>query len=108
VLRRLREVREERYRYTPGFFHGITDAETPDHDEPRLRTVVVGPGARSVGKTLGVLGLDRIGVQVTAVRRKGSRDVNPGPETPVQSGDVLVLLGTQENLARAEMRVLQG
>jgi len=42
------------------------------------------------------------------VRRKGSREVNPGPDISLQSGDVLVLLGTQENLARAEMRVLQG
>ncbi|HXS51998.1 MAG TPA: cation:proton antiporter [Usitatibacter sp.] len=108
VLRRLRDVREERYRYTPGFFHGITDAETEDRDEPRLRTVVVGPDAPSVGATLGELGLHRVGVQVTAVRRKGSREVNPGPDTSLQSGDVLVLLGTQENLARAEMRVLQG
>jgi CPA2 family monovalent cation:H+ antiporter-2 len=108
VLRRLREFREERYRYTPGFFHGATDIDLDDRDEPRLRTVMIGPDARSVGKTLGDLGLDSVGVQVTAVRRKGSRDVNPVPETAVQAGDVLVLLGTQENLARAEMRVLQG
>jgi CPA2 family monovalent cation:H+ antiporter-2 len=108
VLRRLRDVREERYRYTPGFFHGITDVETEDRDEPRLRTVVIGPDARGVGMTLGDIGLDRLGVQVTAVRRKGSREVNPGPGTAIQSGDVLVLLGTQENLARAEIRVLQG
>jgi CPA2 family monovalent cation:H+ antiporter-2 len=108
VLRRLRDFREERYRYTPGFFHGATDIDLDDRDEPRLRTVMIGPDARSVGKTLGDLGLDSVGVQVTAVRRKGSRDVNPVPETAVQAGDVLVLLGTQENLARAEMRVLQG
>jgi CPA2 family monovalent cation:H+ antiporter-2 len=108
VLRRLRDVREERYRYTPGFFHGITDAEVEDRDEPRLRTVMIGPDAPSAGKSLGSLGLDRLGVQVTAVRRKGSRDVNPDPSARVQAGDVLVLLGTQENLARAEIRLLQG
>ena len=108
VLRRLRDVREERYRYTPGFFHGITDVEVDDRDEPRLRTVMIGPDAPSAGKSLAALGLDRLGVQVTAVRRKGSRDVNPDPSARVQSGDVLVLLGTQENLARAEIRLLQG
>jgi len=108
VLRLLRAVREERYRYTPGFFHGMTDEEVEDRDEPRLRTLMIGPDAPSVGRTLGELALDKVGVQVTAVRRKGSREVNPDPSIPVQSGDVLVLLGTQENLARAEMRVLQG
>ena len=69
---------------------------------------MIGPDAPSAGKTLGELDLAAIGVQVTAVRRKGSRDVNPAPEMPILAGDVLVLLGTQENLARAEMRVLQG
>ncbi len=108
VLRRLRDVREERYRYTPGFFRGATDADVDDRDEPRLRTVMIGPDAPSVGKALGDLGLDRLGVQVTAVRRKGSREVNPGPDISVQPGDVLVLLGTQENLARAEIRLLMG
>ncbi len=108
VLRRLRDARAERYRFMPGFFHGATDSDLEDRDEPRLRTLVVGPYAPSVGKTLGSLGLAGMGVQVTAVRRKGSRDVAPGPEMQVQAGDVLVLLGTQEKLARAEMRVLQG
>jgi monovalent cation:H+ antiporter-2, CPA2 family len=108
VLRRLRKVREERYRYSGGFFHGVTDADVDDRDEPRLRTVVVGPDAPSVGRTLATLALPALGVEVTAVRRKGSREVNPAPETEVRPGDVLVLLGTPERLARAEMRILMG
>jgi CPA2 family monovalent cation:H+ antiporter-2 len=108
VLRRLREVREERYRFTSAFFHGVTDTGTDDGEQPRLRTLAVGAGAAGVGKTLGAMNLAGLGVTVTAVRRKGSRDVDPGPETRVQEGDVLVMLGTQEELARAEMRVLQG
>jgi CPA2 family monovalent cation:H+ antiporter-2 len=68
----------------------------------------VGPDAPSAGKTLGDLELDRVDVKVTAVRRKGSRDIDPAADTPVHAGDVLVLLGTQENLARAEIRILQG
>jgi monovalent cation:H+ antiporter-2, CPA2 family len=54
------------------------------------------------------LNLGGMGVQVTAVRRKGSREVNPAPETRLKAGDVLVLLGTQEAIARAEIRLLQG
>jgi CPA2 family monovalent cation:H+ antiporter-2 len=61
-----------------------------------------------VGKTLGSLNLDALDVQVTAVRRKGSREVNPAPETRLQAGDVLVLLGTQGRIAAAEIRLLQG
>jgi CPA2 family monovalent cation:H+ antiporter-2 len=108
VLRRLREVRQERYQFMRGFFPGATDAEPPDGEQPILRTFVIGPGAAAVGKTLGSLNLGAMDVQVTAVRRKGSREVNPAAETRLQAGDVLVLLGTHGHLARAEVRVLQG
>ena len=108
VLRRLREVRQERYQFMRGFFPGATDEEAAEGEQPRLRTIVVGPDAACVGKTLASLNLGAIEAQVTAVRRKGSREVNPAPETRLQPGDVLVLLGTQGALARAEIRLLQG
>jgi len=47
-------------------------------------------------------------VTLTAVRRTGHREVNPSPEERIRAGDVLVLLGTQENLGKAEIRILQG
>ena len=108
VLRRLREVRQERYQFMRGYFPGATDSEEADGEQPRLRTVVLGPNAAGVGRTLASLNLAAMEVQVTAVRRKGSREVNPAPETRLQAGDVLVLLGTQGALARAEIRLLQG
>jgi len=108
VLRRLREVREERYTLMRGFFPGATDEDVPDHDQPRLRTIMATEGAACVGNTIGSLNLAGIDVQLTAIRRTGEREVNPAPEAVVKAGDVLVLLGTQENLAKAEMRLLQG
>jgi K+:H+ antiporter len=108
VLARLRAVREERYRFSGGFFHGASDADADDVEQPRLRTLVLMPSAACVGKALGEIALAPIEVQVTAIRRRGSREVNPGPETVLQAGDVVVLLGTQRHLAAAEMRLLQG
>jgi CPA2 family monovalent cation:H+ antiporter-2 len=109
VLRRLRDVRQERYQLMRGgFFPGVTDEHVSDADQPRLHTILIGKSAACAGKTLASLHLEALGVQVTAVRRTGSRDVNPAPEMRVREGDVLVLLGTQENLAKAEIRLLQG
>jgi CPA2 family monovalent cation:H+ antiporter-2 len=108
VLRRLREVRQERYRFMRGFFPGATDVEAADSEQPRLHTLVIGADAASVGHSIGSLNLESIGVQVTAVRRMNAREVNPAPETVLHAGDVLVLLGTQGHLARAEIRLLQG
>jgi CPA2 family monovalent cation:H+ antiporter-2 len=107
VLRRLREERQQRYSSLGAFFPGATDQES-DADAPILRTVLLGPDAAAIGKTVGSLDLAGMDVQVTAVRRKGAREINPAPETRLASGDVLVLLGTQGRLARAEMRLLQG
>jgi CPA2 family monovalent cation:H+ antiporter-2 len=107
VLRRLRDVRQERYSSLGGFFPGVTDQES-DADAPILRTILIGPDAAAVGKMLGSLNLAAMDVTVTAVRRKGAREINPSPETRLAAGDVLVLLGTQGRLARAEIRILQG
>ncbi len=108
VLRRLRDARQDRYKLMRGFFPGVTDAEAADVEQPRLRTLVVGASAAAVGSTVGALNLAGMNVQVTAVRRTGTREVNPSPETLIKEGDVLVLLGTQGNLAKAEIRILQG
>jgi CPA2 family monovalent cation:H+ antiporter-2 len=110
VVRRIREVREHRYSLMRGFFHGGTDeAEDPDQArEPRLHSVTLAPSAGASGRSLGELALDELGVQVTALRRGELRMISPGPETALQEGDVIVLLGTPEQLAAAEMRLLQG
>jgi CPA2 family monovalent cation:H+ antiporter-2 len=110
VVRRIRDVREQRYGLMRGFFHGGTDeAENPDEArEPRLQSVTLAPGSGASGRNLGEFGLDELGVQVTALRRGEQRMVSPSPQTALQAGDVIVLLGTPEQLAAAEMRLLQG
>jgi CPA2 family monovalent cation:H+ antiporter-2 len=108
VLRRLREAREDRYRSMRGFFRGATDDEVDGDHQPRLRTVVLGPDAAALGATLASLHLESMDVHVTAIRRKGAREINPKGDTRLQESDVVVLVGTQENLAKAEIRLLQG
>jgi monovalent cation:H+ antiporter-2, CPA2 family len=108
VLRRLRDAREERYSVTGGFFPGVTDEESSDQDQPRLRSIVIGPQAAATDVVLERLNLEALGVKVTAVRRKGLRQGNPSPDMRLREGDVVVLLGTQGALARAEIRLLQG
>ncbi len=109
-MRRIRDVREGRYSLMRGFFHGGTD-EAEDFDEarePRLHSVTLAPGAAAVGRSLAELSLDQIGVAVTALRRLDARMISPGPQTTLQEGDVIVLRGTAEQLAAAEIHLLQG
>jgi len=110
VVRRIREVREGRYSLMRGFFYGESD-ETEDFDdaqEPRLHSVTLVPGAVAAGRRLGEIALEDIGVGVTALRRQDTRMISPGPQTALREGDVIVLRGTAEQLAQAEMRLLRG
>ena len=110
VLKRIREVREQRYGLFRGFFRGASDVNIEQSElvQPRLQSVHLTPGAAAVGKLLGELGLDSLMVEVIAVRRHNIRGVDPSPDTRVEAGDVLVMRGVPENLAVAEIRLLQG
>jgi monovalent cation:H+ antiporter-2, CPA2 family len=110
VLLRLRTVRSERYELMRGFFPGATDIAdgSLELDQPRLQSIVIEAGADCVGKTLAEIDVGQDGVFLMALRRAGVRQMSPPPETQITAGDVLILNGAVENLARAEMRLLQG
>jgi CPA2 family monovalent cation:H+ antiporter-2 len=110
VLRRIRETREQRYSLFRGFFRGITDedGEGDEADQPRLHSITVTPDSAAIGRTLGEIDLARLRVQVTAVRRRNIRGVAPEAGTRIEEGDVLVLLGTEEDLAAAEIQLMRG
>ncbi|HZO03998.1 MAG TPA: monovalent cation:proton antiporter-2 (CPA2) family protein [Burkholderiales bacterium] len=99
VMRRVSQVRGERYGLLQGLFQGRDDLAAGT----QLHSVTLEPGARAVGRTLDELGLP---VQVRAVRRRGRKaKLDPAAAGALQSGDVVVLLGTPEALASAEDRL---
>ena len=62
-------------------------------------TMVVGADSGAVGKTIGELDLrSRTGITVIAVVRDGHTDINPGSELELRAEDVLVLLGSPEQI----------
>ena len=110
VVRRIRHAREGHYSKLRGYFYGASDEteEDAESNQPRMNSVLLVAGAAAVGKTLAVVNLGALAVQVTAVRRHNIRGLDPAPETRLEAGDVLVLLGTPAGLAAAEIRLLQG
>ena len=110
VLKQIRQTRVARYRTLRGFFHGESDRDEDEHDadEPRLRSISLDEGAYAVGKTLKELALARDNVEVAAVRRKDTRELEPSEDTSFEAGDVVVLLGTPGALVSAESRLLKG
>jgi CPA2 family monovalent cation:H+ antiporter-2 len=57
---------------------------------------------------LGELELARVRVEVTAVRRRNVRTTTPAADTRIEENDVVVLLGAEEDVAAAEMKLVQG
>lgn len=104
VLREIREMREQRYDLFRGFFHGITDDE--DSAAPRLQALQLPPVARAVGRPLGACGLDGSGLVIKSVRRGPGPALPPDPALRLEAGDTLVLLGTPEQIAAAELLLI--
>ena len=110
VVRRVRTVRDEHYGLLRGLFHGASDdADTVEAAQPRLHAVTLSVNAHATGKSLAQIGLENIGVRVTAVRRPGTGlRLSPAEAGILEAGDVVVMLGAPELLASAEIRLLQG
>lgn len=109
VVRRIREVREARYQMIRGFYRGThEDNDESDRHQARLHTVQLTQNAHAIGYTIGELGLERLEVEVRSIRRKNQAAAQPGEHFQLQNGDIIVLLGVPENLAAAEILLLQG
>ena len=107
VMRRARDARSTRYRLLRGFFKGMSDdSEELDADSARMSSVLIEPGAYAIGRSLEELELRD--VEISAIRRHGIRGLEPGPETRLQAGDVVILLGAPTASAAAEAKLLQG
>jgi CPA2 family monovalent cation:H+ antiporter-2 len=109
VLKRIRQTRSQRYSLLRGFYRGMSDRDHDEDDEqqPRLHSVLLAQGAAGIGRTLDALNLEELGCEVSAIRRRGIRALEPAPETVLEEGDVIVVLGLPEAVTSAEERLLQ-
>jgi CPA2 family monovalent cation:H+ antiporter-2 len=106
VLRRVRDVREGRYRLMREFFRGGDPLAADRTAGDRLHSVALRNGAPAIGRTLAELDLAQQHVLVTALVRAGRRLLAPAADVALQPDDVLVLFGSPPDLERAEARLL--
>jgi CPA2 family monovalent cation:H+ antiporter-2 len=72
-------------------------------------TIFIGANSPAIGMTLGDLDLrNQTGASVTAAIRDGEAQINLGPEFRIEEDDILVLLGSTDQIEQAVDRVTSG
>ena len=110
VIRTVGEIRRQRYKALRSVI-GRDPAGPADESgtfREELHTVVLPPGAWSIGRTLREIRGRGAEVSFTAVRRDGIVGRDPDPEMTLREGDVVVLFGTPEAQEHAEAVLLGG
>ncbi|MBZ4681209.1 cation:proton antiporter [Thermodesulfobacterium sp.] len=68
-----------------------------------IQNFLVKKGYRLAGKSIKELGLrSKTGVTIIAIKRGPEFLINPSPEEKIEEGDVLILIGKEEDLAKAQ------
>jgi len=104
VVHRVQAARDARYASLRGYFHGASDAGE-EADMVRLHSVTLNGSAPFAGKTVAELDLADTGAEISTIRR-GKGRVEVTPQTVLEAGDVVVLRGAADAVARAESRLL--
>ena len=110
VVRVVGEIRGQRYRALRSVFR-THESELPEaaaDTGEELRTVVLPPGAWSIGHTLGEVRGRGADVSFSAIRREGIVGRDPDPATVLREGDVVVVFGTGAALEHGEAVLLAG
>ncbi|HEU4683158.1 MAG TPA: cation:proton antiporter [Nitrospira sp.] len=104
VVRKAEQIRREGYALLrrselPELAHHLRGGTLTDAD---VETCRIDDDAPAVGKTLGDLAIrPRTGASVIALTRGGVTESNPSTKTKLRGGDILVLLGSREQIRRA-------
>lgn len=110
VVRTIGHVRENRYATLRSLFRRADALEIDEQHAFReeLKSVVLPPGAWSVGRTLAEVRAQGAEVAFTAVRRQGIVGREPAETLRLREGDVVVVYGAPEALEHAEAVLLAG
>jgi monovalent cation:H+ antiporter-2, CPA2 family len=110
VVRTLGDIRSSRYAVLRNLVRrGDARAvdETSEHRE-EIKSVVIPPGAWSVGRSLAEVRGHGVAATFTGLRRHGILGREPSAETVLRDGDIVVIYGQPEELERAESVLLAG
>ena len=109
VVKRIRSFREERYSMFKGYFRGVTDANDNSAKQVMLHPVEITKNSYARKLRLDHIDFTRFNVEVQMLRRPNMPEpISPRDDITLAEGDVLVLLGSAENLIAVEIYLISG
>ena len=110
VIRAIGEIRGQRYKTLRSVIRRDPAGRADDSGifREELHTVVLPPGAWSIGRTISEVRERGAEVSFTAVRRDGIVGRDPDPQMTLREGDIVILFGTPEAQEHAEAVLLAG
>ena len=111
VIKKIRIFRSERYKMFRGYFAGATDAdqETANQDLLQLHSVEIKEYFSVCNNPISSLSFKDFDVEIQYIRRPNMlENIEPRPDIVISAGDILVIIGTQENLNLFEKYTING
>lgn len=108
VIRRIQETRARRYSMFSGYLGTAPAGDATERLQVRFRSILLKTDDHAVGRTLDDVNLDALQVTTNAVRRHNTESSTPSGDLVLQAGDVLVLLGSPDQLDHAEQYLRDG
>ena len=109
VVKRIRLFREERYKMFKGYFRGVSDMDSTNEQRARLHSIEINKNSYARKLRLDHIDFAKLKVEVQLLRRPNMlEDIAPRGDMVLADGDVLVLLGSAENLIMAETYLISG
>jgi CPA2 family monovalent cation:H+ antiporter-2 len=110
VVRTVGDIRNNRYAVLRNLVRRpdarLIDQSSEHREE--IKSVVIPPGAWSVGRSLAEVRNHGVEVVFTGVRRHGILGREPAADTMLRDGDIVVIYGQPEELEHAEAVLLAG
>lgn len=110
ILKRVRMERKDHYKHMHGFFRGETTEMSSERIEKLefMHAIPLPKEAHAVGKTLDELGVSKMRVTITGLRRNNKEIPNPEGAMQLLADDILVISGKPRRVERAERFLLEG
>jgi CPA2 family monovalent cation:H+ antiporter-2 len=111
IVKKIRSFRSERYAMFRGYFKGSSDIsdDFSGQEQLELHSIEVKRNPLLMGSKLESIRFEDFNIQIQYLRRPNMlEDIDPRPDIILDDGDILVILGLQQNIVHFEKYITSG